>query len=440
MHKLTSLRAVAVIFIVSFFMLPTTILAKMLFPIDLIDKKGTSSDQPLSVLAKNDQAYSHDSWDRYVEFTPASNGYRGIIVFDAGNLTASKLDSLTLYINYRGPKNRYQQWVLDIYDVTETKWRRFLDNSQTDWWRWKILIQSIYEAPNHFIDGNGKIRIRYSTQSRADSSQLDYVALKLVEADSTANRSQPNSSDPSPSDTPEQAEKWWKPSPGLNWQIQYAGQINTTIDVEAFNLDLFDTSKPVINELHSQGKKVICYFSAGSYEDWRPDNKRFSKDVKGSSLDGWPGEQWLDIRRLDILLPMMNDRLDLAAEKGCDAVDPDNVDGYSNRTGFPLNYQDQINYNSVLASAAHERGLAIGLKNNLDQVQDLASFFDFATNEECFQYNECEMLRPFVQSGKPVLGIEYGLSAPDFCPQANSMNFDFLKKSMELDSWRISCR
>ena len=43
------------------------------------------------------------------------------------------------------------------------------------------------------------------------------------------------------------------------------------------------------------------------------------------------------------------ERLDLAAAKGCDAVDPDNVDGYANPTGFDLTGDDQLAFNRWLA-------------------------------------------------------------------------------------------
>lgn len=44
------------------------------------------------------------------------------------------------------------------------------------------------------------------------------------------------------------------------------------------------------------GRKVICYFSAGSYENWRSDKGDFPSDVLGNNLEHWEGEKWLDIR------------------------------------------------------------------------------------------------------------------------------------------------
>src|SRR5258705_316926 len=81
-------------------------------------------------------------------------------------------------------------------------------------------------------------------------------------------------------------------------------------------------------------------------------------------------------------------------------IEPDNVDGYANSSGFPLSAKDQLAYNRWLAEAAHARGLSIALKNDLDQVAALAPYFDWALNEECFQYKECGSLAPFTTAGK----------------------------------------
>jgi hypothetical protein len=73
-------------------------------------------------------------------------------------------------------------------------------------------------------------------------------------------------------------------------------------------------------------------------------------------------------------------------------------------------------------------------------IQNFHPYFDWVLSEQCFQYNEYNLLLPFVQTGKPVFGIEYHSAPTDFYPQTNSLNFDFLKKNLELDEWRIACR
>ncbi len=231
----------------------------------------------------------------------------------------------------------------------------------------------------------------------------------------------------------------WRPALNTSWQIQLTGTIDQSVNATMYDIDGFDNTASVVAALHARGRKVICYFSAGSWENWRPDAGAFPAAVKGKS-NGWPGEQWLDIRRLDVLGPIMDARLDMCKAKGFDGVDPDNVDGYTNDTGFPLTYQDQLTYNRYLASAAHARGLSVGLKNDLEQVADLVSSFDWQINEQCFQYNECDALLPFINAGKPVFQIEYSLSTSQFCARANSLNFNSLLKHLSLDAYRVACR
>lgn len=236
------------------------------------------------------------------------------------------------------------------------------------------------------------------------------------------------------------AADWWRPTPGINWQIQLNGKISTAPRVAMFDLDLYDAPQAVIDKLHQRGVKVVCYFSAGSHEDWRSDANLFPTEVLGLPLDDWPGERWLDVRKIDLLAPLMEARLDLAVAKHCDGVDPDNVDGYANTSGFPLTANDQLAYNRWLAGVAHARGLAVGLKNDLNQVADLVGDFDFAVNEQCVFYQECQLLTPFIDANKPVFGIEYAGKKRKICAEANQRNFDTLLKRLNLKTTRSACR
>lgn len=199
---------------------------------------------------------------------------------------------------------------------------------------------------------------------------------------------------------------WYRPSVMATWQIQLQGKLNTSYDAEIYVLDLFDTDTSVISELQATGKKVICYFSAGSYEDFREDKDRFLFEDLGKVLENFSNENWLDIRSENVF-EIMQSRMDRAVEKGCDGVDPDNVNGYINDTGFDLTADDQLVFNKRLANEAHKRNLSVSLKNDLSQVEELIDYFDFSVNEQCFAFNECERLLPFVENGKPVLNIEY---------------------------------
>jgi hypothetical protein len=109
-----------------------------------------------------------------------------------------------------------------------------------------------------------------------------------------------------------------------------AGAKSIAPDVEIFDIDLFGNPKSTIDTLHKLGKKAICYFSAGSYEPNRPDSGDFTDGDKGKGLDGWPEEHWLDLRSENVRT-IMGKRIELAASKGCDAIDPDNIDAYVSR-------------------------------------------------------------------------------------------------------------
>lgn len=225
---------------------------------------------------------------------------------------------------------------------------------------------------------------------------------------------------------------WWAPAPQTTYQWQLTGTIDQSINVQMYDIDLFDTPASTITALHAKGRVVICYFST-QYENWRPDASSFTPAVLGNNLDDWAGERYVDIRS-SVVRNIMAARLDLAASKGCDGVEPDNVDGYQSNTGFPITAADQLSYNKFLAEQAHARGLSIGLKNDLDQATALEPYFDWALNEQCNQYNECGMLNVFINKGKAVFNTEYSGSASSVCPKMVASKFSSLIKSLSLDA------
>jgi hypothetical protein len=231
----------------------------------------------------------------------------------------------------------------------------------------------------------------------------------------------------------------WHPAAVTSWQIQLTGTVDTTPDVQMFTIDLFETDASVVATLHQKGAKVICNISAGSFENWRSDAGIFPESVLGTT-HGSPNERWLDIRAMDVLEPIMKARLDMCQGKGFDGVGLDNVDGYTNATGFPLTAADQLAYNRFLATEAHARRLSVGLGNDLGQAAELLDDFDWIFNQQCFEYDECDRLRPFVDAGKAVFHVEFNLETSAFCPQANALKFNSLKKNVSLDAPRWSCR
>jgi hypothetical protein len=136
----------------------------------------------------------------------------------------------------------------------------------------------------------------------------------------------------------------------------------------------------------------------------------------------------------------MKARLDTCRRKGFDGANVDNVDGYTNTTGFPLTGADQLAYNRFLATEAHARGLSVGMVNDVSQVGDLLADFDWVVDEQCFEYSECNRLQAFVDAAKPVFHVEFNLETAAFCPQANALSFNSMKKNVSLDAARWPCR
>lgn len=238
------------------------------------------------------------------------------------------------------------------------------------------------------------------------------------------------------------ATNWWHPKPGLTWQWQIGNDdIDTSIEADVYDIDLY-VDQAIIDELHAKGRKVICYISVGSWEDWRPDKDQFPTEILGKDYDGWKGERWLDIRQIDKLAPILLARLDLCQAKGFDALEPDNMEIYTNNTGFPLTYADQLKFALWLADEAHKRGLAIGQKNAADQVKELVNIYDFAITEDYFYYNEAEKMLPYIEAGKPVFAAEYTDLPGDFaafCEKSKQLNFSTILKKRGLDAWIQTC-
>jgi hypothetical protein len=232
----------------------------------------------------------------------------------------------------------------------------------------------------------------------------------------------------------------------VTWQWQLDGEIDTSYDVELYDVDLFETPDEVFTELHGRGARVLCYFSAGSSEEGRPDFDDIPEPAQGRQLSGYPDERWLDVRSREVL-DVMIARLDLAIDRGCDGVEPDNVDGHTNDTGFPLTASDLLAFNRNLANEAHRRGLAIALKNAGGQARELVDYFDLELNEECFEYEECGELRPFTRRAKAVLNVEYADDlaeaeqlAESVCPRARAAGLRTLILPHDLDDeFRVSC-
>ena len=205
----------------------------------------------------------------------------------------------------------------------------------------------------------------------------------------------------------------WQPPANLTWYWQLQGKLQQH-SVQAYDVDGFDTSSASVASLHSAGRHVICYIDVGTWENWRPDAKRFPDSVLGRP-NGWPGERWLDIRQ-PVVRRLMADRFKQECQaKHFDALEPDNIDGYQNNTGFPITGAQQLSFDKWIAAEAHSLGLAVFEKNDPSQAKALEPYFDGVLDEQCNQYHECGAFKPYLSAGKPVLNAEYKLSTSQFC-------------------------
>jgi hypothetical protein len=235
----------------------------------------------------------------------------------------------------------------------------------------------------------------------------------------------------------------WIPSARESYQIQYDGRSDLSVRAAIYDLDLFDTPASTVRTLHAMGRHVVCYVDVGTWEDWRPDAKEFRKSVLGKPDGRWPGERWLDIRQTSVLEPIMESRFQLCKRKGFDAMDPDNIDGYANDTGFPLTYAEQLTYDTWVASAAHALGLTADEKGDVGQVEDLVKVFDFAVVEQCYAQGWCSRFSPYTRRNRLVVDVEYGIGERRFlrgaCPLAAQYRETAILKRLALTAWRVAC-
>jgi endo-alpha-1,4-polygalactosaminidase (GH114 family) len=285
----------------------------------------------------------------------------------------------------------------------------------------------------------------------------------------------------------------WKPSSGDRWQYQLessdrgrasTGGINVGIcqvpfkgghcvRPDVFDIDLYvdgqvsgndhTVDTKAVDAIHRRGAHAVCYMSAGTAERFRPDYSKYVAFDKQHhhSLIGkpfsrrFPNEYWLNLKngngQRDFVLRRVEARTEKCARAGFDGVEYDVVDAYAQGhqvTGWHVNAHDQLIFDRALARIAHQNGLSVGLKNDLGQVPKLEPRFDFAINEQCFEYRECTNnpspgYKAFTRAGKPVFQVEYEIPSRRFCPQAAQLGIDSIKKasdfSLDAKPWK-PCR
>ncbi|KAI1828069.1 glycoside hydrolase superfamily [Xylaria intraflava] len=242
-----------------------------------------------------------------------------------------------------------------------------------------------------------------------------------------------------------------QPTAGTTWDYPLGFSLtasNANKSTIFYPVDLEDTPASTIAALKSAGHTIVCYFSAGSVENYRSDADEFPASAVGNTLDGWPDEKWVDHRNAKVR-SIMEARITSGASKGCEGIDADNIDGYENNTGFDLTEDDTVDYVQYLADTAHAAGLAYGLKNTGDIVDRVVDLAEWAINEECAEYDECDDWAPFIKAGKPVFHVEYvddddattvsPSKLAKACAAGGQSGFSSIVKHYALDNWVVYC-
>ena len=256
---------------------------------------------------------------------------------------------------------------------------------------------------------------------------------------------------------------WLRPTVNDSWTWQLQGPLVDDYEVDWYVIDAFaPLGRDTMERLRAKGRNVLCYFSAGTYEPWRPDVHFFEPEDLAEPHPGFPDEPWLDPDDEKIMKIMAN-RMDMAKRIGCDGVELDNVDAFVHDTSFDVTKEEQLRFIKILANEAHERNLTVALKNAIEFMGDTVDYFDLAINEQCFEYThpeldamgqptsrtftECTYYDKMTDAGKPVFGAEYRevlitdpVERERMCVEARGMNLRTLVLPYELDgSFRWSC-
>jgi hypothetical protein len=238
-----------------------------------------------------------------------------------------------------------------------------------------------------------------------------------------------------------------RPPQGASFAWQLQGKLAAeTRSAEVIDIDLFDTPQKTIADLKGSGKYVICYVSVGSWEKWRPDRDDFPAEAIGRPYYGWGGERWLDITRLDLIGPPLEARFDLARDKGCDAIEPDNLDAHEYRhggegTGFDITKKDQLRFVRWVIEKGQARGLAVGLKNVPEFVRQLGASADFAITEDCAEWRFCDDYQPMLERGLAVFHVHYTDTDVNFAKECRTADprETLILKRRSLNGWAKTC-
>ena len=241
----------------------------------------------------------------------------------------------------------------------------------------------------------------------------------------------------------------WRPGLVTSWQWQLQGTIDQSVDAQMYDVDLFDAPASTVAALHAKGGRVVCYVSAGLVRGLAPGRRHVPRGAARQRRRRLGGRALARRAQCsgDALGADHAPRLDLCSSKGFDAVEFDNVDGYTNGPGFPITAADQLYYNAWLANEAHQRGLSVGAqeRHRADprrccRTSTSRSTSSASSTASARRREPATATTSSSRAGKAVFGVEYRRETSTFCSKANALNFNWLKKRVSLNKTRTACR
>ncbi|MEH0416570.1 endo alpha-1,4 polygalactosaminidase [Streptomyces sp. B21-083] len=195
-------------------------------------------------------------------------------------------------------------------------------------------------------------------------------------------------SGPGPTASPTPSAEVRLPPPHAGFDYQIGGAYPPPAGVRVVSRDR--TATP------AAGLYNVCYVNAfqaqpGEEEAWPAD--LLLRNANGEVVvdKDWD-EALLDIgttAKRKRIAARVNKWTDGCADKGFDAVEPDNYDSYT-RSDDLLTADDATAFITLLSRHAHVRGLAVGQKNTVELAGlRKRTGLDFAVAEECGEYDEC---------------------------------------------------
>jgi len=147
---------------------------------DSLVTQGGSTSGALSSLSLLQQTGTDDNPDTYVSFQTPGSVYVGYQTFHfASDVVPSRISTMLLQVNFKGPASSTQNWTFSIYDWNTQMWIKLDDTVGTTAGQWNDLTFPIKKF-TRYISAGREVRIRLQSSNASDDAKLDYEAIHIT--------------------------------------------------------------------------------------------------------------------------------------------------------------------------------------------------------------------------------------------------------------------